>query len=156
MLTRITLLKGVLFLTRKLITAFLRPLNDLKQSVRLTIERINSQQVVFFPRGANIANLNRVMLYVQRNEHTNKIKMVHVLDDGKPIPAKLKRDIELLDEAYPEIDVELVDIEGTFSPALIRKLSREWGIPANFMFIGCPGDGMPHTLGELGGVRVIV
>jgi amino acid transporter len=156
MLTRITLLKGVLFLTRKLITAFLRPLNDLKQSVRLTIERINSQQVVFFTRGDNIANLNRVMLYVQRNEHTNKIKMVHVIKPGEKPLAKLEADIKLLDEAYPQIDIELVTIHGTFGPALIRKLSREWRIPANFMFIGCPGGGIPHTLGELGGVRVIV
>lgn len=39
---------------------------------------------------------------------------------------------------------------------LIAKLSRTWKIPANFMFIGCPGQGMPHSLGELVGVRVIV
>jgi hypothetical protein len=145
-----------LFVVRKLITAIIRPLNDLKQSIRETIEEINSQQVVFFTRGDNIANLNRVMLYVQRNEHTNKIKMVHVIPEGGTAPEKLERDIELLDQAYPEIDIELVTLKGTFGPALIRKLSREWNIPANFMFIGCPGGGMPHTLGELGGVRVIV
>ena len=39
---------------------------------------------------------------------------------------------------------------------LIEELTRTWRIPANFMFIGCPGGGLPHSLGELGGVRVIV
>jgi hypothetical protein len=29
-------------------------------------------------------------------------------------------------------------------------------IPMNFMFIGCPGSGLPHALAEFGGVRVIV
>jgi len=38
---------------------------------------------------------------------------------------------------------------------LIERLSKEWKIPANFMFIGCLGEGLPHSLHELGEVRVI-
>jgi hypothetical protein len=54
------------------------------------------------------------------------------------------------------LNIEFVAVEGVFGPELIEKLSRQWGIAKNFMFIGCPGGGMPHTLVELGGVRVIV
>jgi hypothetical protein len=96
------------------------------------------------------------MLYIQQNEHTNRIKLVHVTNDTTSVSEKLRRDIVLLDEAYPDIDVEFVVLPGTFGPDLIQQLSREWNIPPNFMFIGCPGEGLPHSLAELGGVRVIV
>jgi len=111
---------------------------------------------VFFTRGDNIANLNRVMLYVQRNENASRIKMVHVAAPGEGVPPTLERDLEFLDKAYPEIDIEFVAKEGEFSPELVAKLSREWRIPTNFMFIGCPGTGLGHNLAQFGGVRVIV
>jgi amino acid transporter len=156
MLTRITLLKIFLFVTRKLISSVVRPLSSLRQVLRESIDTINAQQVVFFTRGDNMANLNQVMLYVERNEHTNKVKMVHVVAKDHDEPPKLKGNLEFLDQAYPEIDIEFVIVKGVFGPALIERLSNEWNIPSNFMFIGCPGEGMSHSLGELGGVRVIV
>jgi len=39
---------------------------------------------------------------------------------------------------------------------MIDKLSKEWNIPKNFMFIGSPGDHFPHQLADLGGVRLII
>ncbi len=124
--------------------------------VQEKIEQIQSQQIVFFTRGDNIANLNRVMLYVQQNEHSSRVKLVHVTNEPESVPDKLRQEIKLLDEAYPEIDTEFVLQPGNFDPELIRKLSRQWGIPPNFMFFGCPGDGLPHSLADPGGVRVIV
>lgn len=156
MLTRTTILKGILFVTRKSIAALVNPLGRMTQKIRSGIDAINALEVVFFTRGDNVANLNRVMLYVRRNEHASKIKIVHVLGEGEKVPEKLESDLKFLDEAYPEIDIEFLAMEGTFGPDLIEKMSRQWKIPPNFMFIGCPGEGMPHTLGELGGVRVIV
>jgi len=105
--------------------------------------------------GDNLANLNKVMLYVRRNETTNRIKIVFITGEEE-VPKRLEQDLKFLDEAYPELSVEIVVMEGKFGPQLIAQLSREWKIPANFMFIGCPGQGMPHSLSELGGVRVIV
>ena len=157
MLTRTTILKAFLFMTRKLISFLVRPLSRLTQRIREGIDAINAQQVVFFTRGDNIANLNRVMLYVERNEHTSRIKMVHVSDKSDDeVFQKLEEELKFLNEAYPEIEIEFLKAEGEFGPALISRLSREWKIPTNFMFIGCPGEGMPHSLGEMGGVRVIV
>lgn len=124
--------------------------------VHTRIEEIQGQQMVFFTRGDNLANLNRVMQYIERNEHTNRVKIVHVKEGDEGIPAKLEQDLKFLDEAYPEIDIEFVALDGHFGPGLIRKLSKEWNIPPNLMFIGCPGGGMPHTLADLGGVRVII
>jgi hypothetical protein len=120
------------------------------------IERINSQQVVFFTRGDNIANLNNAMLHVKNNEHTNRIKIVTVVKDKETVPRKLDRDLEFLNEAYPNIEADLVIIEGNFGPTMVDKLSKEWGIPKNFMFIDSPGESMMYGLAELGGVRLII
>ncbi|MFC7338297.1 APC family permease [Haloferula chungangensis] len=156
MLTRTQLLKALLFTTRSIIGALVVPMNHLTHRTRELIDNINAQQVVFFSRGDNIANLNRVMLYVRQNEHSNGIKIVHIIKPGAPKPDKLAGELKVLNEAYPEIDIEFVVIEGSFNPALIKELSKTWKIPTNFMFIGCPDEGLAHTLEELGGVRVIV
>ncbi len=156
MLTRIMLLRGFLYVMRKTISMIVTPMSRWTQKIREGIETINSQQVVFFTRGDNIANLNRVMLYVERNENASRIKIVYVTDDDKTVPGHLEEHLQFLDQAYPTIDIEFVVVLGKFNPKLIQRLSKKWKIPPNFMFIGCPGDGMPHSLGELGGVRVIV
>jgi hypothetical protein len=125
-------------------------------SIRNKIEEINSQQVVFFTRGDNIANLNNAILYVWDNEHTNRVKIVTVVNDKKEVPEKLKSDLKFLDETYPHIDIDFVIIEGTFSPTLIKELSEKWNIPANLMFIGSPGGKLVYGQAELGGVRLVI
>ncbi len=123
---------------------------------REKIHEIVAQRVVFFTRGDNLANLNRAILYVRENEHTNRMKIVTVLRDARETPPRLERDLQFLDEAYPEIDIEFVAIEGEFGPQLIQRLSQEWRIPTNLMFIGSPAGKLPYDLGDLGGVRLIV
>ncbi len=156
MLGRITLLKALLFVVRGAIGALIEPMRKLTQGIREKIDEINSQQMVFFTRGDNIANLNNAMSYVRDNEHTNRIKVVTVVRKESDVPDKLREDIEFLDDAFPKIDIEFVVIEGKFGPELIDKLSKEWKIPKNFMFIGSPGDHFLYGLAELGGVRLII
>ncbi len=156
MLYRIPLLKLCLSMVRAAASALIGPLNATAKFVRTKIEEINSQQVVFFTRGDNIANLNNAMLYVAENEDTNRIKVVTVVNDTADVPEKLAQDLGFLDEAYPEIDVEFVAIEGQFGPELIQRLSDEWNVPTNLMFIGSPGGKLSFGLAELGGVRLII
>ena len=120
------------------------------------INQINSQEFVFFTKGDNIASLNKVMLYIIKNEHTKKIKIVVVIDKGQKVPENLPLEIDFLDREYPEIDIEFLVIDGTFSPELIKELSKKWNIPINFMFIGSPSDKFPYKVEELGGVRLII
>jgi hypothetical protein len=156
MLGRIAILKACMFIVRAGITALIGPLHTLTRAIHLKIQEINSQQVVFFTRGDKIANLNNAMLYVRQNEHTNRIKIVTAVHDESDVPERLARDLEFLDEAYPEIDIEFVVLEAEFGPELIDELSRQWKIPKNFMFIGSPGDHFLYGLAELGGVRLII
>ncbi|WP_443937207.1 APC family permease [Pedobacter sp. MW01-1-1] len=127
------------------------------KSLIKTIHAINEQEFVFFTKGDNVSNLNNVMLYIRQNEHTRKIKIVNVIREGEVIPEHLLIDIDVLDRAYNEIDIEYVQIEGKkFSPELIKELSVKWNIPVNFMFIGSPGNSFPYKIQELGGVRLII
>jgi len=128
----------------------------ISQNIDTRIEEIRGQQIVFFTRGDNLANLNSAMLYVRRNEHTNSVKVVTVVQDESKIPERLTTDLEFLDEAYPEIKIDFVVVKDRFTPELIQKLSRQWDIPVNFMFLGSPGDQFLYGLAELGGVRLII
>ncbi|MCE2540591.1 MAG: APC family permease [Acidobacteria bacterium] len=156
MLGRIGLLKVCLFVVQALSEKIRKITGGVSESLQERIRAINSQQFVFFSRGDDIHNLNRVVLYVLKNEHTSRIKVVTVVGDGDEAPAKLERDIGFLNEAYPDIDIELVVIRGRFGPDLVQRLSREWQVPTNFMFIGSPGDHFVYGLAELGGVRLII
>ncbi len=57
---------------------------------------------------------------------------------------------------YPRIRIDLVLVKGAFGPELIERLSRRFGVPKNYMFIGTPGNHFPHSISDLGSVRVIM
>ncbi|MCB0448487.1 MAG: APC family permease [Confluentibacter sp.] len=156
MLNRIVLLNFLL----NVIHSVFDPVRSLvlrtDKRILLTINKINSQEFVFFTKGDNIATLNKVMLYITRNEHTKKLKIVLALDKDDVVPKNLPQEIDFLDREYPDIKVEFVVEQGKFSPELIRNLSKKWNIPINFMFIGSPSDKFPYRVQDLGGVRLII
>ena len=125
-------------------------------SIIKTIKRINSQEFVFFTKGDNIVNLNKVMLYILKNEQTRKVKIVTILNDDEQVLGSLEDDLKFLYRVYPEIKIEFVKMKGKFGPKLIKELSEKWGILPNFMFIGAPGNSFPYHLEDLGGVRLII
>lgn len=141
--------------TEELVKAKAR-VNRLDRGLHALLEKIRAQQLVFFTRGDHLRNLNRVMLYIRENEHTGRVKFVHVYDDEKNIPPQLDGHLKFLNEVYPEIDIEFVALRGKFDPELIAKLSEQWHIPTNLMFMGSPTGKMPHHIAELGGVRLII
>ncbi len=125
MLGRIALLKALLFVVRAVLSYLVQHMESVSSGILAKIDQISSQQIVFFTRGDNVANLNNALLYVKRNEHTNRIKVVTVVRDLKDVPPRLKPDLAFLDEVYDDIDIEFVALEGKFGPDLIQQLSRE-------------------------------
>ncbi|WP_264550942.1 APC family permease [Flavobacterium sp. N2038] len=117
--------------------------------------KINSQEFVFFTKGDDIAILNKVLQYVEGNETTKKLKIVHVTNDFINSEA-IRRDLEVLDRAYDDLSIEYLEIEGVFGPEIIDELSQKWNIPKNFMFIGSPGNKFSYRVSDLGGVRLIM
>ena len=156
MLGRISILRGIAFFVRSISESIERTADSVGNRLATWITRINSQQFVFFTRGDSAASLNRAILYVLDNEHTNRIKVVTVFPSKDKVPERLKTDLKFLDETYPEVDINFVFEKGKFGPEKINELSDRWAIPKNFMFIGSPGTHFPYRLEELGGVRLII
>lgn len=93
----------------------------LKKSIR----KLASQEFVYFTKGDDISILNKVMIYVQENEITRRLKIVTVVNEEKAVPEKFMTDFEVLDRAYPDIKIEFIQVEGEFGPKLIDELSRK-------------------------------
>ncbi len=64
------------------------------------------------------------MIYVEENETTKRLKIVHVHDSRETNNEALIKDIEVLDRAYPDIHIEFVEVEGKFGPDIIEELSE--------------------------------
>jgi hypothetical protein len=156
MLNRTVLLKLLLNFIHYLFEPIRRLVYVTDKKILNTINTINNQEFVFFTKGDNIATLNQVMLYITRNEHTKKIKIVLALDEGEKAPKHLQEEIDFLDREYPKIKIDFRIVKGKFSPELIKELSMKWNIPINFMFIGSPSQKFPYRIEELGGVRLII
>ncbi|GGK58536.1 APC family permease [Rufibacter glacialis] len=156
MLFRIRLLRFFSYFLQKVEKPLEKILPWTSYTILRLINTIRSQEFIFFTRGDNIANINRVMRYVIENEQTSKIKIVNVLREGEEPPKKLMHEVEVLDRAYPELEVDFVVIRGHFGPELIQELSDKWKIPKNFMFIGSPGNRFLYGIQELGGVRLVI
>jgi len=120
------------------------------------IDDINSQEFIYFTKDDDVETLNKVLLYIQRNEHTKKLKVVTATKNGNLITTQFRNDISVVDREYPLIKIEFIELDANFGPELITKLSKEWNIPINFMFIGSPGNRFPYKIEELGGVRLII
>ena len=156
MLYRTAILKGLLYLLKHISDRIHSIVSFGNQTLIKMINDINIQEFVFFTKDDNVAVLNKVMIYVTENEQTRKLKIVTILPEDASVSAGLERDIEVLDRAYPDIKIDFVKMHGEFGPEIIAKLSKEWKIPPNFMFIGSPGDHFPYKLADLGGVRLII
>ena len=127
-----------------------------RMKIKRTLVRMHSQQFVFFSKADDISIINKVMIYVSENEITNRIKIVNVNKEGEKPASSFLNDFKVLDRIYPEIDMEFITVKGEFGPELIDRLSDEWNVPKNFMFISSPGDHFPYKISELGGVRLII
>ncbi len=156
MLNRARLITWLIYLIEYVYRPFRRFVITSSKSLQRSLYKINSQELVFFTKGDKVAILNRVMMYVEDNEATKRLKIVHIVNENSGDNEALKKDLEVLDRAYPDINIEFVEIEGTFGPELIDELSKKWNIPKNFMFIGSPGNKFPYLVSELGGVRLIM
>jgi len=94
MLNRILLLKVLLKIMHSVFDPFRKAVLNTDRKLLSVIDKINSQEFVFFTKGDNIANLNQVMLYISNNEHTRKLKLVFVSNLDNPIPKNLRQEVD--------------------------------------------------------------
>ena len=156
MLYRNYILRAFLYLIEYFFPHKSKFLNTLNRKTKRKLAEVIGQQFVFFTNHDNVETLNKVMMYIQENEPTKRLKIVAVINEETPTVKRLKSDIEVLDRAYPDIHIEFVEEPGSFDPQKIKELSQRWSIPVNFMFIGAPGDDFPYKLQQLGEVRLVI
>jgi len=156
MLYRIAVLKAAIQIVDYLIPKNRRLFRRINAAITRIIRRIDAQEFVFFTDHDDVSVLNHVLTYIRENEHARKLKIVWVIEKAENLSPKALRDIDVLDRAYPDINIEVVEEKGEFGPEKIKELSHRWKVPINFMFIGSPGDSFPHRIEDLGGVRLII
>lgn len=156
MLYRHHLLRFFLAVANDVMDGFEKGHNRLNRYIQEWISDIESQGIVYFTKGDQPANINRALLYVRDNEITKHITVFHLYEKRSEKSKSLERDLKMLDSLYPEIKIDLVFRKGKFSPEMINKISKEFDIPKNLLFIGAPGLDFEYNLGDLGGVRVII
>ncbi|NCD70053.1 APC family permease [Mucilaginibacter agri] len=155
MLNRARIIRAIIYMLKYLYRPFRGFAVVSNKWLERTLVKVNSQELVFFTKGDNVETINNVLMYIEGNETTKKLKIVNVKEHGTN-NAALKKDVEVLDRAYPHITIDFIELEGAFGPELIQQLSNDWHIPKNFMFIGSPGNRFPYQVSELGGVRLIM
>jgi hypothetical protein len=126
------------------------------EAILRQMELIHERPMVYFTKGDNMVTLNQAALYVRDNEQTSRLKVVHVYDQVREIPAQLADHLRVIDHLYPDLRIDFVAVKGQFGPTLVEALARRFGVPKNCMFIGTPGDKFPHRIEDLGGVRVVL
>ena len=118
MLNRIFLLKVLSHFIKSIFVPIVNKAESL-------IDDINSQEFVFFTKNEDVQLLNKVMMYIQKNEHTRALKLITILSRDEKMSEKWFVEIDVLDREYPEIKIEIVQREGEFTLDLIRELSKE-------------------------------
>lgn len=156
MFLRIPILHGLLFMLKSLVQGMQSVNETTSAAIANLLARINEKPMIYFTKGEDPSILNRAVLYVLQNEQTKTLKVVHVYQDEKSIPAHLAEHLRIIDHLYPELRVDFIAVQGTFTPELIDALSSRLKVPKNQMFIGTPGHRFPHRIENLGGVRVIL
>ncbi|RLN48984.1 hypothetical protein BBJ28_00015606 [Nothophytophthora sp. Chile5] len=170
MLERVTLLKGLLFISRKLSLYYqerrggdagsTQQLSTRSQGfvgsvlVAKAIERIKNTPVVFFCKAANLPKINEAVSYVIRNEHTYCLRLVHVCEPNAPVPREFEDVVGLFDHIYPSIKIDFIAVTGAFDPAMVQWLSNSMAVPTNMMFMRQHANDTIHRVSALG-VRII-
>jgi hypothetical protein len=156
MFLRVQILRALLAGSRAVVARFRNASRRLNKQIMGKIQQINSFQVIYFSRGDDLEALNRTALYVLTNELTTRLKVVHCYETSDAIPTVLAENLKTIDRMYPQLRIDLVLVRGRFGPELIERLSQRFGVPKNYMFIGTPGHMFPHSISDLGGVRLII
>ncbi|KIK96888.1 hypothetical protein PAXRUDRAFT_768751 [Paxillus rubicundulus Ve08.2h10] len=115
---------------------------------------LRRQEVCLLVGTDEISQLFNMVLYVRHNEETSRLKIVHFHQLEGMVPSEMEANVKILDEAFPDITVDLMFVEGTFNPRTVAALAHRLQIPTSLMFMCCPGPEFRHPVAEFG-TRII-
>jgi hypothetical protein len=122
-------------------------------SLSKTLKKFQDVPFVFFCKHDDVHLLNKAILYIQSNEQTNKIIIVHCANSTDT--ALLAEHVKLMDLLYPKTKISLLILDSPFSPAAIEWVSQALKVPVNAMFISCPDENFAMKVNQLRGMRII-
>ncbi len=156
MFFRVHVLKAFL----KLVRAFMEKVHGSSDNVARKVismaKEIQLRKVVVFVKEEDPMVLNLAARYVLDNEEIRHLQIVHCYSAQEHIPVELGENLKTIDRCYPELKIDLILVQGEFSPELVSQLSTKLDVPKNYMFVGTPGDKFPYEIGAFGGVRIIM
>lgn len=117
------------------------------------VKSVQDVPFVFFCKHDDLHLLNKCMLYIQNNEQTNKIIVVHCSNDTNE--DALTEHVKLLDLLYPKVKISLLIINSQFNAATVEWVSQALGVPVNAMFLSCPDENFAMKVSQLRGMRII-
>ncbi|KAI8368451.1 amino acid permease-domain-containing protein [Choanephora cucurbitarum] len=124
--------------------------------IQMQIKKIRKQPVVFFLKTDEPHIMNKALQYIKKNEDSGHVKFIHLYQRHHDIPENLESHHRMLDEMYPKIQIDLIFLQGEFTPATVDAISRQIDIPKAKMFMACPGKNLNCSFGDFGGVRIIM
>lgn len=120
-----------------------------------SLKSMKNVPFVFFAKHDDLHMLNKAILYIQRNEQTQKVIIVHCTQKSSTNTMLLADHVKLMDLLYPKIKISLLVLEAPFTPAVVEWVSRSLDVPLNAMFISCPDENFSMKVTQLRGMRII-
>ena len=121
-----------------------------------TVKKFQDTPFVFFLKHDDLHMANKAVLYIQKNEQTNKIIFVHCTTNiTSKSTSNLQEHVKLLDLLYPRVKISLLVVNSNFNATTVEWLSRALEVPTNAMFISCPDENFSIKKSQLGGIRII-
>ncbi len=122
--------------------------------ISLQLKSYQDVPFVFYCKHDDLHLLNKAIIYIQNNEQTNKIIIVHC-ENNITNTDLLQEHVKLMDLLYPKIKISLLIIDSPFSPAIVEWVSGSLNVPINAMFISCPDENFAIKVNQLRGMRII-
>jgi len=121
---------------------------------RETRHELESEPVIFFTKDSNPATLMEATSYLLENEHMRHIIFISCHPDGVKESRPVVYDI--LRREFPELcQIDYITAEEEFTPDFTRRVSIQYSIPKQRMYMAAFSDKFPFTYTELGGIRLI-
>jgi hypothetical protein len=110
---------------------------------------------VFFCKHDDVHMINKAILYIQSNEQTQKVIIIHCNHRNMTNTKLLADHVKLMDLLYPKVKISLLVLDAPFSDVVVEWVSRTLDIPLNAMFISCPDENFSMKVTQLRGMRII-
>lgn len=158
----IVIVLGVLYedVIVKFLLRVAKPLLTINQKLNNRLEALTDTRLVAFVH--HVSRLHAVLEYINRNEHSLNIILVHcggsVAERDNKDYATIKDAIPTLQNAgvYPQFAITTVYEQGDFGPEMIKTISKKLKVRRNRILIGSIHHHHPYDYADLGGVRIIV